>query len=71
MCIYDPICSLFTAHSEDVLLVIQRAEKDVAVEELLKNLEEVWLSMQFQLKPHIRLQTSDQVHVHTSNVHCR
>ena len=34
--IYDPICSLFTAHSEDVL---QRAGKDVAVEEL-KNQEE-------------------------------
>ena len=40
-----------------MLQVVDKALKEVAIEDLLKNLEEVWLSMQFQLKPYSRLHT--------------
>ncbi len=48
-------------HSDDVLAIIDKASKDIAVEELLKNLEEVWLSMTFQFKSHTRIHGGDQV----------
>ena len=51
------------AHIEEILAVVERAGKDIAVEELLKNLEEVWLSMTFQFSPHKRLHSGDQVHL--------
>ena len=49
-------------HRDDVLAVIERASKDIAVEELLKNLEEVWLSMTFQFKTHMPQHSSEQVY---------
>ena len=34
--------------------MVERAEKDVAIESLLNTFEEVWLSRQLELKTHIR-----------------
>uniref|UniRef100_A0A1X7UKN4 Uncharacterized protein n=1 Tax=Amphimedon queenslandica TaxID=400682 RepID=A0A1X7UKN4_AMPQE len=48
------------SYSADILGIVDRASKEVAIEELLKNLEEVWLSMQFQLKPFYRLHGHEQ-----------
>lgn len=52
---------LLIDHNSAILAIVDRASKEVAIEELLKNLEEVWLSMQFQLKPHFRLHGHEQV----------
>ena len=51
----------YAGYSADILGIVDRASKEVAIEELLKNLEEVWLSMQFQLKPFYRLHGHEQV----------
>lgn len=48
-------------YSGDILAIVDRSSKEVAIEELLKNLEEVWLGMQFQLKPYTRLQGNNEV----------
>ena len=54
-------CIHSIGYSTDILGIVDRASKEVAIEELLKNLEEVWLSMQFQLKPFYRLHGHEQV----------
>ena len=43
-----------TAHQAEVHAVVERAEKDIAIESLLNTFEEVWLSRQLELKIHIR-----------------
>lgn len=48
-------------YNSEILGIVDRASKEVAIEELLKNLEEVWLGMQFQLKPFYRLHGHEQV----------
>ena len=54
---YSPLPSLPpspTAHYLEVLAVVEHAERDVAIESLLKTLEEVWLSRQLELRPYQR-----------------
>ena len=43
-----------TAHQAEVLAVVERADKDIAIESLLNTFEEVWLSRQLELKTHLR-----------------
>jgi hypothetical protein len=49
-------------YSTNILAIVERASKEVAIEELLKNLEEVWLGMQFHFKPYLRIHSQEQVH---------
>ena len=49
-----PSPSTLTAHYLEVLAVVEHAERDVAIERLLKTLEEVWLSRQLELRPYQR-----------------
>lgn len=46
-----------TAHSSEVLQIVERANKEVAIEALLNTFEEVWLSRQLELV------TSDKRHL--------
>jgi len=50
-------------HQKDVLLVVERAKKDVAIESLLNMFEEVWLSRQLELKEYQRVVDSAQQEV--------
>ena len=34
--------------------MVERSGREVAIERLLRNMEEVWLSKQFHFKPHTR-----------------
>ena len=43
------MCVLPTVHSSEVLQVVERANKEVAIEALLNTFEEVWLSRQLEL----------------------
>ena len=45
---------LSIAHSVEVLSMVERSGREVAIERLLRNMEEVWLSKQFHFKPHTR-----------------
>ena len=44
-----------------MLAVVEKADREVAIEQLLRNTEEVWLSKQFQLHRHTRSTAQDQV----------
>ena len=62
--------SLFQlAHQKDVLLVVERAKKDVAIESLLNMFEEVWLSRQLELKEYKRVVDSAQQEVMRDSRH--
>lgn len=54
---------LRTVHLDDVLSLVERASKDVAIESLLNTFEEVWLSRQLELKIHKRVSDSAQQEV--------
>lgn len=56
---------LYVGHLEDVLALVERANKDVAIESLLNTFEEVWLSRQLELKVHRRAYDSSQQEVNT------
>ena len=43
-----------TEHVDDVRAIVQRAVKDLIIEQSLKTYEEVWLSKIFELRDHIR-----------------
>ena len=45
---------LSTEHVDDVRAIVQRAVKDLTIEQSLKNYEAVWLSKVFALRPHVR-----------------
>ena len=44
----------FIEHVEDVRAIVQRAVKDLSIEQALKTYEEVWLSKIFELDEHVR-----------------
>ena len=43
-----------TEHVGDVRAIVQRAVKDLLIEESLKTYEEVWLSKVFEMRDHVR-----------------
>ncbi|KAK6172547.1 hypothetical protein SNE40_016179 [Patella caerulea] len=45
-------------HVDDVRAIVQRAAKDLTIEQSLKTYEEVWLSKVFELRSHIRTKSS-------------
>lgn len=48
-------------HPDEVQAIVERANKDIAIESLLNTFEEVWLSRQLELRPHRSLaQTARQ-----------
>ena len=49
VCVCVCVCVCCTAHSSEVLLIVERANKEVAIEALLNTFEEVWLSRQLEL----------------------
>ena len=49
VCVCVCVCVLPTVHSSEVLQVVERANKEVAIEALLNTFEEVWLSRQLEL----------------------
>lgn len=49
-------------HVDDVRAIVQRAGKDLSIEQSLKTYEEVWLSKVFESREHIRHQTSSASH---------
>ncbi|XP_052258855.1 uncharacterized protein LOC127863384 isoform X2 [Dreissena polymorpha] len=53
-------------HVDDVRAIVQRAVKDLSIEQSLKNYEEVWLSKVFKFQVHIRskIENSGDVTVH-------
>ncbi|XP_056010102.1 uncharacterized protein LOC125667097 [Ostrea edulis] len=44
-------------HVDDVRAQVQRAVKDLSIEQSLKTYDEVWLSKIFELRPHTRIRT--------------
>ena len=50
------VCQLSppTDHVEDVRTIVQRAVKDLTIENALKTYEAIWLSKLFELRPHVR-----------------
>lgn len=53
----------FPGHLEEVLGLVERADKDVAIESLLNTFEEVWLSRQLELRVHRRAYDTSQQEV--------
>ena len=51
------VLGFFTAHVDDVRAIVNRAVKDLSIEQSLKTYEEVWLSKVFELRQHVRSQT--------------
>ena len=43
-----------TEHVDDVRAIVQRAVKDLSIEQSLKTYEEVWLSKLFEMREHVR-----------------
>lgn len=43
-----------TGHVDDVKAIVQRAIKDLSIEQALKKYEEIWLSKVFELSEHTR-----------------
>ncbi|KAL3885754.1 hypothetical protein ACJMK2_025795 [Sinanodonta woodiana] len=54
-------------HVDDVRAIVQRAMKDLSIEQSLKTYEEVWLSKIFELKAHIRSKFDAQIEVTQDN----
>lgn len=52
---------LFLEHVDDVRAQVQRAVKDLSIEQSLKTYDEVWLSKIFELRPHTRIRTEIDV----------
>ncbi len=50
-------------HMEEILSLVERASKDVAIESLLNTFEEVWLIRQLELKLHRRVSDITQQEV--------
>ncbi|KAH9514965.1 hypothetical protein Btru_021540, partial [Bulinus truncatus] len=50
-------------HVDDVRAIVLRAVKDLAIENALKNYEEVWLGKIFELKHHIHIKVSSNVEI--------
>ncbi len=50
----DDILNEIVEHVGDVRGIVQRAVKDLLIEESLKTYEEVWLSKVFELRDHVR-----------------
>ena len=61
VCYYHLQNIAFAEHVDDVRGIVQRAVKDLSIEQSLKTYEEVWLSKVFQFHLHIRskLDTGD------------
>lgn len=53
---------------DDVRAQVQRAVKDLSIEQSLKTYDEVWLSKIFELRPHTRIRTEIDV-APTNQVH--
>lgn len=51
----------FIEHVDDVRAQVQRAVKDLSIEQSLKTYDEVWLSKIFELRPHTRIRTEIDV----------
>ena len=69
MCVCVCVCA--AAHSSEVLQVVERANKEVAIEALLNTFEEVWLSRQLDLTTSERQPLAikrQEVCIHTCNV---
>ena len=65
------VCVCAAAHSSEVLQVVERANKEVAIEALLNTFEEVWLSRQLDLTTSERQPLAikrQEVCIHTCNV---
>ena len=45
---------LYIGHVDDVKAIVQRAIKDLSIEQSLKKYEEIWLSKVFELTDHVR-----------------
>lgn len=56
-----PLTTLFIEHVDDVRAQVQRAVKDLSIEQSLKTYDEVWLSKIFELRPHTRIRTEIDV----------
>ena len=54
---------MFLEHVDDVRAIVQRAVKDLAIENALKTYEEVWLSKVFELRYHVRNKMSSSADV--------
>ena len=59
----------FSEHVDDVRAQVQRAVKDLSIEQSLKTYDEVWLSKIFELRPHTRIRTEIDVVAPTNQVH--
>ena len=67
LCVCTYVCVLPTVHFSEVLQVVERANKEVAIEALLNTFEEVWLSRQLELVTSERQPLAinrEEVHVH-------
>lgn len=59
----EALFCLYAGYFEDVSSLVERANKDVAIEALLNTFEEVWLSRQLELRIHRRSHDSSQPEV--------
>ena len=67
---FNCVSSPHAAQSGEVYAIVERANKDVAIESLLNTFEEVWLSKHFELRLHQRMrdtggQEVSHTHKHT------
>ena len=53
-------------HPAEIQAVVERANKDIAIESLLNTFEEVWLSRQLELRPHRRITDNARQEVRTT-----
>lgn len=57
-------------HPCEVEAIVDRANKDIAIESLLNTFEEVWLSRQLELRPHRRVTNTARQEVSRNTVMC-
>ncbi len=60
---------LYTEHAVEVDAIVDRANKDIAIETLLNTFEEVWLSKHFDLQLHQRVAETGGQEVGTMVTH--
>lgn len=51
----------FLEHIDDVRAIVQKAVKDLAIDQSLKTYDEIWTSKLFELRVHTRVRTEQEI----------
>lgn len=52
---------IFLEHIDDVRAIVQKAVKDLAIDQSLKTYDEIWTSKLFKLRLHTRVRTEQEL----------